>query len=587
MPEFAPILVGISVLFLLVALYSGKIRAEVAFFSAVMFLTVFGVLTPKEAISGFANEQLAVIILLLILSDTIRKTNVMDALFNQLFKGTKSQRSFVWRMMLFIAPASAFFNNTPIVAMMMPYVHSWSKRNGMSPSKLLIPLSYVTIVGGCMTLVGTSTNLIVNGMAVDAGFPSLGIFDFTLIGLPLAIVGGVYMILFSGSLLPDHKDALDEFNEDWREYLVETEVGQQSSLIGKTIEAAGLRNLKGNFLVEIVRNERIITPVSPTHILRAYDRLIFTGGLDTIQDLVKAEMGLSLPKTCESDQLSDVVEVVISYNSSLIGKSVKDSDFRGKYDAAIVAVHRNGEKLSGKLGEIDLEAGDALLLFAGRDFYKRATENAFYTISRKQNVLVQGKKALLVILGVLASVIISATTPVPLFTCLLIVLAGTLLGGILTATEVRKGLDVNLLTIMAFGLAMGKALTNSGAAEIIAEQVLSLGKGLGPVALIAGIFTVTNILGAYMTNKAAVALIFPVSISLAQTLNLPIEPFILVVAFGGAASFITPIGYQTNLMVYGSGGYSFNDFMKIGLPLTVLYIVLGTFLLAWRFQLWQ
>jgi len=585
MTGFEPILVGIAVVFLLVALYSGRIRAEVAFFSAVMFLTVFGVLSPKEAISGFANDQLAVIMLLLILSDTIRKTNVMDALFNQLFKGTKSQRSFIARMMLYIAPASAFFNNTPLVAMMMPYVHSWSKRNGMSPSKLLIPLSYVTIVGGCMTLVGTSTNLIVNGMAVDAGLPSLGIFDFTFAGLPLAIVGGIYMFFFSDKLLKGHKDAIDEFKDDWREYFVETEVGQTSNLIGKTIQEAGLRNLKGNFLVEIVRNDRIITPVSPTHILRAYDRLIFTGGLDTIQELAKADMGLSLPKTCEADHLSDVVEIVISYNSSLIGKTVKDSDFRGKYDAAIVAVHRNGEKLSGKLGDIELEAGDALLLFAGRDFYKRATENAFYTISKRQNVRVQGKKALMVIVGLMASIIISAVSSIPLFTCLLIVLAGSLLGGILTTTEVRKGLDINLLVIMALGLALGKALTNSGAAEMIAEKVLQYGSSLGPVGVIAGIFAVTNILGAYMTNKAAVSLIFPVSISLAHSMGLPHEPFVLVVAFAGAASFITPIGYQTNLMVYGSGGYTFGDFMRIGLPLTILYITLGTLLLSWQYGL--
>ena len=585
MAEFAPFLVGISVLFLLIALYSGKIRAEVAFFSAVMFLTVFGVLTPKEAISGFANEQLAVIILLLILSDTIRKTNVMDALFAKLFKGTSTTNSFIAKMMLYVAPASAFFNNTPLVAMMMPYVHSWSKQHGVSPAKLLIPLSYVTIVGGCVTLVGTSTNLIVNGMAVDAGLPSLGIFDFTFVGFPLAIVAGLYMYFFSNTLLRDHKDAAGEFEDDWREYFVETEVGQGSTLIGKTIQDAGLRNLKGNFLVEIVRNERIITPVSPTHVLRAYDRLIFTGGLDTIQDLVKANMGLSLPKTCEAEHLSDVVEVVVSYNSSLIGNSVKDSDFRGKYDAAIVAVHRNGEKLSGKLGEIEMEAGDALLLFAGRDFYKRATENAFYTISMRQNVLVQGKKALMVIVGMLASIIVSALTSVPLFTCLLLVLGATLLAGILTVTEVRKGLDINLLVIMALGLAMGRALINSGAADMIANQVLLHGKSLGPVAVIAGIFTVTNLLGAYMTNKAAVSLIFPISISLAQSMNLPLEPFILVVAFGGAASFITPIGYQTNLMVYGSGGYNFNDFMRIGLPLTVIYITLGTVLLSLQYGL--
>ncbi|MDP6907940.1 MAG: SLC13 family permease, partial [Flavobacteriales bacterium] len=533
----------------------------------------------------FANEQLAVIILLLIISDIIRKTDVVDLVFNRLFKGTKTVSGFITRMVVFVAPSSAFFNNTPLVAMMMPYVYSWSKRHNTSPSKLLIPLSYAAILGGCMTLVGTSTNLIVNGMAVDAGFDSLGIFDFTWIGLPMLVVGAIYLSLFANRLLPSHKDAMDEFKEDWREYFVETEIEPNAPIIGKTVADAGLRNLSGNFLVEIVRESAIIKPVSPDHILRSGDKLIFTGEQDNIQEFKRHDLGLSLPKESHSEELSDVVEVVVSSNSWLVGKQVKNSDFRGKYDAAIVAIHRNGEKLSGKMGDVVIQAGDVLLLFAGRDFDIRSGGNEFYVISKKINRKVESRKAIMVILGVLLSVVISANTSMSLFSCLLLVLALSFFTKTLTASEIKRGININLMLIMAFGLALGKAMTNSGAAEFIATSVLRFAEPFGPVALLGMIFLVTNILASYMTNLAAVAIIFPISVGIAQSMQLPLEPFIMIVAFGGAANFITPIGYQTNLMVYGSGGYSFSDFMKIGLPLTILYILLGTGLMAWRYGL--
>ncbi|MFT4525884.1 MAG: di/tricarboxylate transporter [Granulosicoccus sp.] len=578
-------LVFLVIIFLLVALYSGKVRAEVSFFIAVTVLTVTGILTPSEALSGFANEQLAVIMLLLIISDTIRKTDIIDLVFNRLFKGAKSVSGFIIRMVAFVAPTSAFFNNTPLVAMMMPYVYSWSKRHKTSPSKLLIPLSYAAILGGCMTLVGTSTNLVVNGMAVDAGFPSLNIFDFAWVGFPMVIVGGAYLTLFADKILPSHKDAMDEFKADWREYFVETEIEKGSAIVGKSVADAGLRNLSGNFLVEIIRRSATITPVSPDHILRAGDKLIFTGETSSIPELKKLELGLSLPKECVAAELSDVVEVVVSFNSWLIGKKVKKSNFRGKYDAAIVAIHRNGEKISGKIGDVSIQAGDVLLLFAGRDFEIRSTGNAFYTISKKQNRKIETRKALMIIAGVLASVVVSANTAMSLFSCLLLVLAFTFFTKTLTLTEIKRGVNINMMVIMAFGLALGKAMTNSGAAEFIANNILKVAEPFGPVVLLGVVFLVTNILASYMTNLAAVAIIFPISVGLAQSLNLPLEPFIMIVAFGGAANFITPIGYQTNLMVYGSGGYSFNDFMKIGLPLTILYIAIGTVLMAWRYGL--
>lgn len=585
MISFPMALVFAVIAFLLVALYSGKVRAEVSFFIAVTILTVSGILTPSEALSGFANEQLAVIMLLLIISDIIRKTDIIDLIFNRLFKGTKTVSGFVMRMVAFVAPTSAFFNNTPLVAMMMPYVYSWSKRNNTSPSKLLIPLSYAAIMGGCMTLVGTSTNLVVNGMAVEAGLESLKIFDFAWVGLPMVVVGAVYLALFSDKILPSHKDAVDEFKEDWREYFVETVIQPDSPIIGKSVSEAGLRNLSGNFLVEIVRKTATIKPVSPEHILRADDKLIFTGETESIPELSKPELGLSLPKGCSDADLSDVVEVVVSFNSWLIGKKVKNSDFRGQYDAAIVAVHRNGEKIEGKIGDVTIQAGDVLLLFAGRDFDIRSTGNAFYVITKKQNRKIESRKALTIIAGVLLSVIVSANTPMSLFSCLLLVLALTFFTKTLTLNEIKRGVNINMMVIMAFGLALGKAMTNSGAAEFIATNVLKVAEPYGPMALLGVIFLVTNVLASYMTNLAAVAIIFPISVGIAQSMNLPLEPFIMIVAFGGAANFITPIGYQTNLMVYGSGGYSFNDFMKIGLPLTILYIVIGTVLMSMRYGL--
>lgn len=585
MISFSMALVFAVIIFLLVALYSGKLRAEVSFFIAVTVLTVAGVLSPTEALAGFANEQLAVIMLLLVISDIIRKTDIIELVFNRVFKGTKSVSGFVLRMVGLVAPTSAFFNNTPLVAMMMPYVYSWSKKHNTSPSKLLIPLSYAAILGGCMTLVGTSTNLVVNGMAVDAGFGSLNIFDFAWVGLPMVIIGGIYLALFSDKILPSHKDAMDDFKDGWREYFVETEIEANSPIVGMSVADAGLRNLPGNFLVEIIRKTAVITPVSPEHILRVNDKLIFTGETSSIPELSKPELGLSLPKECIASDLSDVVEVVVSHNSWLIGRNVKNTHFRGKYDAAIVAIHRNGAKISGKIGSVVIQAGDVLLLFAGRDFAIRATGNEFYVISKKENKKVDARKAIMVIAGVLLSVVISANTPLSLFSCLLVLLAFSFFTKTLTGSEIKRGINLNMMLIMAFGLALGKAMSNSGAAEFIATHILQVAEPFGPIAILGMIFLVTNLLASYMTNLAAVAIIFPISVGISQSMGLPLEPFIMIVAFGGAANFITPIGYQTNLMVYGSGGYSFNDFMKIGLPLTILYIVIGTLLMSLRYGL--
>lgn len=571
---FEIILVLIVIVFLLVALYLEWLSPPVIFFVCVAVLTVTNIITPKEALGGFANDQVAVIVILLILSEIVRHSSLVDKLFDRIFKGAKSANGFLLRMMTYVSISSAFFNNTPLVAMMMPYVHGWSNKNNISPSRLLIPLSYAAILGGCMTLVGTSTNLIVNGMAIESGLDGLNVFDFIYVGAPMLVVGFIYILFFGKHLLPDSKDVVEEFVESAREYLVEVRVNENSPLIGKNIEQAKLRHLKGLFLVEIIRGDRSITPVAPSEVLQAGDGLIFTGVTSALSEL--ESMGLALPKTTHfPESAKGIVELVISHNSRLIDSKIQDSDFRAKYDGSILAVHRNREHLSGKIGEIEIKAGDVMLVMVGPDFYKRVAEvQAFYVISNKQETTdIDPWKLAIMVGGIIGAVVLQAIDIFPLFYSLFTLLGIVLIMDMIPFSIIRKGFDFNLVILLAFGLSFGKAMINSGAADYLAALILSLAKPLGFTGLIALIFLITNLLSSYITNKAAVAIIFPISMTIANTMGYDVQAFILVVCYGAAASFITPIGYQTNLMVYGPGGYSFKDFFKIGLPLTILYMV--------------
>lgn len=573
-------------LFLVSALYLEWFRPTVSFFIAVLLLVLGGVLSPAEALQGFANEQLAVIILLLVICDIFRKSSIINVIFNKFFGQKKTLSGFSTRMMLTVSVFSSFFNNTPIVAMMMPYVNKWGNNNNISPSKLLMPLSFATILGGCITLIGTSTNLVVNGLTVDAGLEPLGIFDFTLVGLPMLVIGILYLIFFGNKLLPDHKDHMQNLVSQSREYFIETAILQGSPLIGKTVEDGQLRNLKGLYLVEIIRNGKVITPVGPEELLELNDILIFAGDTAAIDELSRTEMGLSFPKSCESlvKEKAGVNEVVISYNSGLIGKKVKDTNFRAKFDGAIVAIHRNGEKLGGKIGEVSLKAGDVLLVFSGSDFNTRTrTNQSFYILSTVDNKDVNVSKITVLFSSLIAAIVVAATTNISLLMCLSIVLLLAVFMKIVPMNDIRKGLDMDLILLIAFGLALGKAMINSGAANFVADAILNLNGFLNPLLLIMLLFIVTNIMAAYITNKAAVAIIFPISVAIAMELALPVVPFILIVAFGAAANFITPIGYQTNLMVYGPGGYSFKDFMKIGMPLTIIYMIVSSIILTFTY----
>ncbi len=586
-----PIVIVITTIaFLTFTLYRDLMRPVMIFFISVVFLLAAKIIDSKDVLSGFANEQIVVVLLLLILSDVIQKTGLLDLALKNIFTPSLSYKGFLARMMPSIAGVSAFVNNTPLVAIMIPHVYGWAKKNNISPSKVLIPLSYATILGGTITLIGTSTNLVVNGFVVDSGLPSLKMFDFAFVGIPVTVIGILYLFFIGHRLLPNRKDLLSEFSQKSREYMVEAQVAIQSEHIGKSIELAGLRNLRGLFLTEIIREEQKITPVSPKEIIRKDDILIFAGATETIIDLLKSSKEFIIPEHSSMfrNDGAEIVEIVISAESPLIGKTVKETNFRGKYDAAVVAVNRNGERLSGKIGKMKLFGGDLLLIVTGKDFLARSEESQdFYIISKLREMRNFSKtKVWLLVAGIATAFLLPAFGLLTLFQTLLMLLCLIVLLKIVKLGEIKKGLDIELFVILALSLSLGKAIIKSGADSVFADSIINLFQPLhSNVAILLGIYLVTNILAMLVTNKAAVAITFPIAVATAAKLGLDPKPFILGVAFAGCAEFMTPYGYQTNLMVYGPGGYKFRDYIKVGWGLTLLFMITCVSILGYLYDL--
>ncbi len=585
------LIVSLVILFLLLSLYKNYFGAGLTFVIGVTVLGVSGILTPREILHGFANEQIAVIILLLLIGEVIRKSTLIDNLFDRFFSRTHTYKGFIAKLIFPVAALSSMINNTPLVAILMPYVHNWGSRNGIASSKLLIPLSFAAMLGGMATLIGTSTNLVVNGMVQDQniipGFTSLEIFDFAPVGLSMIIIGGLYLVFFGYKLLPENKDVKEELSEKTREYIVEVKVNKGSEYQKKTIEEAGLRNLKGLYLVEILRGDQIISPVKPQTVMFEDDLLIFAGNTHTIADMVEnnsniqpSQLGMFAKRN-----KTEVLEVFITPNSSLENKTVKESRFRSRFDAAILAIHRNGEKIGGKIGDVELKSGDLLLLVTGSDFLSLAREtNDFFLVDKVRSIekmpLLQ---SLLMIGGLVTSVVLASLKIVPLFTCLMVFLIVLLISKTASPKDLHKGLNFNLIFIIALALALGMAMIKTNIAFKLSHTFLNIIQPYGIVGILAGIFIITNLLASIITNIGAVAIIFPISLSIAMELGANPKPFVLIVAYAAAASFITPIGYQTNLMVYGPGGYTFKDYMRIGWPLSVLFMIVAIGILVLQF----
>jgi len=575
------------VLVMLIALARELLAPEITLVSALFILLGAGVLTPAEAMHGFANEGLLTIAAMFVVVQAVQESGGLADIVSRAIGSVRGNGAAVVRLMLPTVAISSFLNNTPVVAMLTPVVRAWATRNDIAPSKLLIPLSYASILGGMCTLIGTSTNLVVSGMMTDQGYDPIGMFELARIGVPGAILGILFMSTVGHRLLPDLRDVTEQLSEESRQYLVEMIVTPGCRLVGRSIEEGGLRHLKGLFLVHIERDGKVIGPVPPSEVLVANDRLRFTGLTATIVDL-KA-IRVLVPAADDSIELAPrrgggelrLFEVVIARSSPLVGASIREAGFRNRYDAAVIAVHRAGHRIVSKIGDIVLRPGDTLLVEAAEGFALRWYNSThFYLVSRVGEVKrIKHEKAPFVLIVLVGMVVLPALEIVPMIVSAIGAAVLLVLARVITPVSARRSIDLSVLIVIAAALGIGKAIEKTGLAGMIAGAVVDAVSWAGPVAVLLAVLAVTNVCTEIITNTATATLCFPIALAAARCVDADPRPFMLAVAIGAAASFSTPLGYQTNLIVYGPGGYRFTDFLKVGVFMNVLIVANGAFAL--------
>ena len=574
-----------------VALWNNWASPDVVLVGAAVLLTTMGLASstlpsPKELAAQFGNEGVLTVAVLFIAAAGLTETGGLQLVTDRLLGVPRSVTDGQVRLMLPVTAVSAFLNNTPVVAMFIPVVNDWCKKTGMSPSKLFIPLSYAAVLGGVCTLIGTSTNLVVQAQlvaarATDPSVPLLGMFTLTPIGLPLALVGLAFLLLTSRWLLPDRRAFLADV-ADSRQYTIEMLVEPGSPIAGQTIERAGLRRLPGAFLSAIERDGETLVAVGPEQILRDRDRLVFVGVVDSIVDLQRMR-GL-VPATDEVFKVTAsrlnhlLVEAVVAGTSPLVGRSIREAHFRTRYDAAVIAVYRGGQRIQGKIGDIRIEPGDALLLQGHPDFVTRHRNDRDFLLVAP----VDGARpvrherswiavAILVVMVVVAS--LEETLGVSVFLAATLAAAAMLATGCLSVDAARKSIDLPVLAGIVGALVIGAAIQKTGLGAQVAAGIIGVSRAFGPWGVLAGVYLLTLFFTELVTNNAAVALAFPIAQAAAAQMGVQLLPFAIVVAIAASAGFATPLGYQTHLMVYGPGGYRFADFVRVGLPLDLLCMV--------------
>lgn len=561
--------------------------ADMTLLAALGLLLLSGVLEPASALAGFANPGVITIGILYVVAGGLRETGAIQLLARLLLGNPRNPQAAQLRLLMPTSLASAFMNNTAVVAMFIPAVQDWSQRLGIPASRLLIPLSYATILGGTCTLIGTSTNLVVDGLLQNSFGLQLGLFDLLPVGLPLLLAGGLFLVLAAPRLLPDNGGLREEL-EKVREYGVEMQVMSGGPLVGKTVVQAGLRALQHGFLTEIERNGQLITVVDPARTLLAGDRLYFIGAPECASELRRIR-GL-LPASGNVGKLEVkihqrcLVEVVLGKDFASLGQTIRDSRFRSRFNAVILSVSRQGKRIPGKLGDIRLQSGDSLLLEASDQFVAQYRyRRDFLLVSALNNSTPPDFRKAPLALGILGAMIaLTACGLLSILESALLAAAAMLLGGCLTASRARHAVDYSVLTVIAASFALGQAMSQTGAAQWLANSLLQLGP-LTPWLALALVYLLTALLTELITNNAAAVLMFPVGVEMAARLDANVLPFAIAIMFAASASFITPFGYQTNLMVYGPGRYRFIDFVRIGVPMSVLAAVVSIALipLAW------
>ncbi len=589
MLSFDVIIVFLALVFVLVMLYFDLLGAGFTFLIAATALAVFGVITPREMLSGVANEHVAAVISLLLLGSILEETNILTNFLDKIFHNVKKPRAFLLRMMLIISPLSAFMNNTPLVAILIPYVKDWARRNKAPVTKLLMPLSFAAILGGASTLIGTSTNMIINGMIAEQNlfkdFKPFNIFDFTLIGGTMIIIGILFMYFVGYYLLPEKSNKVTDLpgNSNSRQYAIEVQITEKSPFIGKNFD-----QLQDKFndlgLLQIQRGNTIFTTGVERIKFKAKDILLLTGSREAISELVNEMHNIRIPTVgmfLLKDKL-DVVEIVVADSSFLSKHTLSEINFRSMFDATPIAIHRNGEKIVGKLGQIKLRPGDAILLLAGEKFWLLAQNTReFFIISKVKEIRKLNWFKTLVLVGGTALVILLASLRVTsLFIGTLVLLILLTVFKITNPKVLGEKIDYDLGFLIVMALAFGKAMLKTGAAEMISNFLIDTFEPLGKIGVLSGIFALSAILSGFITNKATIAILFPIALTTAKDMNISPVATVLAMTYAASANFLTPIGYQTNTMVYGAGGYKFRDFIRVGGLLTIIYGVVTVWFLS-------
>lgn len=587
-----------------------SLSADIVLMAGVLVLVVCGIISPSEALAGLSNEGMVTVAILYVVGAGVRETGGVDWIAKGLFGRPRTMLGAICRLVFPTMGLSAFMNNTPLVAMLLPAVGDFAKTQRIAPSKLMIPLSYAAILGGTMTLIGTSTNLVVQGMIIKALGPAnkLGMFDVSWVGVPAALIGGAYVVFAARYLLPDRRPALST-TDDPKEYTVEMQVEADSPLVGQTIESAGLRHLPGLFLAEIHRGESTLPAVSPREVLHAGDHLLFVGVVESIVELQRirglvpaAEDVFHLkaprPERC-------LIEAVVSNSCPLVGMTIRESRFRSHYNAVIVAVARNGQRLHQKIGDVVLHPGDVLLVEAHPSFADQQKDSRdFFLVSKVDEstppkhelaylaigllvamvFAVSGKDVLDVFSGLIPALqpIVEMIPQPTMLLSAMVVAALMLVTRCVSLETARKSIDWEVLLAIAASFALGTALDRSGAADYIAKSTNAVAGG-SPFISLALIYFVTLVVTELITNNAAAALMFPFALATAKALGVSHLPFVIAVMMAASAGFATPIGYQTNLMVYGPGGYRFGDYVKVGVPLDLLIMAITVLIAPWAY----
>ena len=615
---------------MVVALAREAAPPDLVILAGLLALAAPGLITPAEAFAGFANPAVATVGALFVVSAGLRETGLLDAAAHRLFRGARSPTATLLRLCPPLAAASAVLNNAPIVALMTPVVQHGARAGGQPASRFLIPLAYATVLGSALTVIGTSVNLVVAGLLTQNGLAPMGFFELLPVGLPVALAGLAYLVLVAPRLLPARREPALELGRARREYTSVMRVAAHCGLIGQSVEQAGLRQLPGLFLVEIERQGHTLTPVGPEQRLEAGDALVFAGVVETIVDLqripgllpdvvddgddggggdgngggdgrgdgvggdggrghgaghrdahtARAAAGTNGARAREKTRARErgMMEAVVSSSSPLVGRSIRDANFRTTYDAAVLAVHRNGERVRGKIGEIVLRQGDTLLLQTAPGF-SRVHKNSpdFYLVSELADAATMPRREkgplALAILG--AMVVSAALGWLPISIAALLAAGALIACGVITPAAARKSVAWSVLVIIGAGFGLARAMQNTGAADALASALLALTGSLGPLAMLAAIYLATLLLAELLHHNAAAALMAPIALASATAVGAEPRTFVLTVAIAATCAFANPTTYQAHLIVYGPGGYKFTDFVRVGLPLNLLAFVVA------------